>query len=339
VKSLISDQKYAFAIQEDRLEPDADFKPNLVNTVCFLVNWIIQITTFAVNYVGDPFMTPLKDNRGLAGCTRFAPPSLSLISSTETPFAGEVLVGAMIDASASRNIAGVRSASHIVSCCGAALSTCRPAAVLFPCSLTALNLELDLAGAQVGLDSAGRPDCGLPAGLLCLVQPRAAAEAAGGGRVLRRHFGRRPLLRLGDLPAQTGARPDGSFHVLCPPTFMLSCMHLRAVPIRRLSTQLTVCTAARSNHALHTCSAGSLDGQPISESETVSPAVPGAAAAIQGLHALPLAGGAETRGGRVGVTGTRAACAAQGRVMQLPRPTVHFRFYAHAPEVISWRAC
>ena len=29
-------------LQEERQEQDADFKPNLINTVCFLVNFIIQ---------------------------------------------------------------------------------------------------------------------------------------------------------------------------------------------------------------------------------------------------------------------------------------------------------
>lgn len=56
--------------QEERQAPDAEFKPNLVNTVCFLVNWIIQITTFAINYVGHPFNSALLDNKGLATCVR-----------------------------------------------------------------------------------------------------------------------------------------------------------------------------------------------------------------------------------------------------------------------------
>jgi hypothetical protein len=56
--------------QEERQEPDAEFKPNLVNSVCFLVNWIIQVTTFAVNYVGHPFNTALLDNKGMAMCVR-----------------------------------------------------------------------------------------------------------------------------------------------------------------------------------------------------------------------------------------------------------------------------
>ena len=62
--------------QDERLAPDSEFKPNLVNTVCFLVNWVIQITTFAVNYVGHPFNTALADNRGLYFCIRCPRPHL-----------------------------------------------------------------------------------------------------------------------------------------------------------------------------------------------------------------------------------------------------------------------
>ena len=37
-------------MQGEKQEPNTDFKPNLVNTVCFLVQFIIQLMTFAVNY-------------------------------------------------------------------------------------------------------------------------------------------------------------------------------------------------------------------------------------------------------------------------------------------------
>ena len=56
--------------QEDKQLPDTPFEPNLVNSVCFLVNWIVQLTTFGVNYIGHPFNTSLKDNKGLATCLR-----------------------------------------------------------------------------------------------------------------------------------------------------------------------------------------------------------------------------------------------------------------------------
>ena len=37
-------------LQGEKQEPNTDFKPNLVNTVCFLVQFIIQLMTFGVNY-------------------------------------------------------------------------------------------------------------------------------------------------------------------------------------------------------------------------------------------------------------------------------------------------
>lgn len=46
-------------------EPNADFKPNLVNTVCFLVQFIIQLITFGVNYQGPPFNASIRDTKTL----------------------------------------------------------------------------------------------------------------------------------------------------------------------------------------------------------------------------------------------------------------------------------
>ena len=45
--------------------PDGAFTPNLVNTVAYLVNCALMITTFGANYVGDPFCTPLTHNSPL----------------------------------------------------------------------------------------------------------------------------------------------------------------------------------------------------------------------------------------------------------------------------------
>lgn len=52
-------------------KPDADFEPNLVNTVCFLVQWVVQLTTFSVNYIGHPFNQSLVENKGLALALRW----------------------------------------------------------------------------------------------------------------------------------------------------------------------------------------------------------------------------------------------------------------------------
>ena len=42
-----------------------DFAPNLVNTVAYLVSFIIQVATFAVNYVGEPYNSSILRNRSL----------------------------------------------------------------------------------------------------------------------------------------------------------------------------------------------------------------------------------------------------------------------------------
>jgi manganese-transporting P-type ATPase len=63
---------HAVMLPEDRQEPDSDFKPNLINTVCFLANFVIQTMTFAVNYVGEPFATPLAENKLFAVSVRYS---------------------------------------------------------------------------------------------------------------------------------------------------------------------------------------------------------------------------------------------------------------------------
>lgn len=67
-------------LPEDKQEPDADFKPNLINTVCFLANFAIQTMTFAVNYVGEPFATSLAHNKMFAISVRYSVIMFALLS-------------------------------------------------------------------------------------------------------------------------------------------------------------------------------------------------------------------------------------------------------------------
>ncbi|GAQ85446.1 protein with P-type ATPase domain [Klebsormidium nitens] len=48
---------------EQCIEPDSSFHPNLVNTVSYMVNMMIQVATFAVNYVGHPFNASITENK------------------------------------------------------------------------------------------------------------------------------------------------------------------------------------------------------------------------------------------------------------------------------------
>lgn len=52
-------------LQEDAQKPDTDFKANLVNSVCFIIQFFIQLSTFAVNYMGHPHNASLRENRPL----------------------------------------------------------------------------------------------------------------------------------------------------------------------------------------------------------------------------------------------------------------------------------
>ncbi|CAM6077612.1 unnamed protein product [Sphagnum tenellum] len=48
---------------EECIEPDSEFSPNLVNTVSYMANMMIQVATFAVNYIGHPFNQSIRENR------------------------------------------------------------------------------------------------------------------------------------------------------------------------------------------------------------------------------------------------------------------------------------
>jgi len=45
--------------------PDGEFRPNLLNSLIFILSCWVQLNTFAVNYCGYPFTTPLKENKYL----------------------------------------------------------------------------------------------------------------------------------------------------------------------------------------------------------------------------------------------------------------------------------
>ncbi|WCJ42338.1 Endoplasmic reticulum transmembrane helix translocase [Euphorbia peplus] len=61
---LISSVKEAEKHMPDEcIEPDSDFHPNLVNTVSYMVNMMLQVATFAVNYMGHPFNQSITENK------------------------------------------------------------------------------------------------------------------------------------------------------------------------------------------------------------------------------------------------------------------------------------
>ena len=45
------------------MEPDADFRPNVINTTVFLIGLVLQVNVFGTGYRGRPFMQGLFENR------------------------------------------------------------------------------------------------------------------------------------------------------------------------------------------------------------------------------------------------------------------------------------
>ncbi|KAF5792044.1 putative P-type Na(+) transporter [Helianthus annuus] len=61
---LISSVKEAEKHMPDEcIEPDSEFESNLVNTVSYMVSMMIQVATFAVNYMGHPFNQSISENK------------------------------------------------------------------------------------------------------------------------------------------------------------------------------------------------------------------------------------------------------------------------------------
>ncbi|KAL2896530.1 putative manganese-transporting ATPase PDR2 [Bienertia sinuspersici] len=60
ISSVKEAEKY---MPEECIEPDSEFHPNLVNTVSYMVGLMLQVATFAVNYMGHPFNQSISENK------------------------------------------------------------------------------------------------------------------------------------------------------------------------------------------------------------------------------------------------------------------------------------
>jgi cation-transporting ATPase 13A1 len=49
----------------EEMAPDADFKPNVINTAVFYIGLCMHTNVFACNYRGMPFMQSIKDFKAL----------------------------------------------------------------------------------------------------------------------------------------------------------------------------------------------------------------------------------------------------------------------------------
>ncbi|KAI5068556.1 hypothetical protein GOP47_0016901 [Adiantum capillus-veneris] len=66
---------------EECIEPDSEFEPNLVNTVSYMANMMIQVATFAVNYMGHPFNQSIRENKAFSYALSFAAIFFTVITS------------------------------------------------------------------------------------------------------------------------------------------------------------------------------------------------------------------------------------------------------------------
>ncbi|KAL8463122.1 hypothetical protein ACS0TY_033955 [Phlomoides rotata] len=60
ISSVNEADKY---MPDECIEPDSEFHPNLVNTVSYMVGMMLQVATFAVNYMGHPFNQSISQNK------------------------------------------------------------------------------------------------------------------------------------------------------------------------------------------------------------------------------------------------------------------------------------
>ncbi|KAJ1550225.1 hypothetical protein HK405_001115, partial [Cladochytrium tenue] len=54
----------------DDINLDAEFQPNLLNSAVYLVSLTMQVSTFAINYQGEPFRESLVRNKSLFNSIR-----------------------------------------------------------------------------------------------------------------------------------------------------------------------------------------------------------------------------------------------------------------------------
>ncbi|GAB1606814.1 manganese-transporting ATPase 13A1 [Argonauta hians] len=63
---LVRDARHRLGYDEFRkVDLEAKFEPNLLNTTVYIISVTLQVSTFFVNYTGEPFMEGLKDNKPL----------------------------------------------------------------------------------------------------------------------------------------------------------------------------------------------------------------------------------------------------------------------------------
>ncbi|XP_046376325.1 endoplasmic reticulum transmembrane helix translocase-like [Haliotis rufescens] len=73
------------ARKEEFPDLEAEFKPTILNTTVYIMSMALQVSTFAVNYRGEPFMESLKDNKPLLYSLMFSGGAIFALASGLLP--------------------------------------------------------------------------------------------------------------------------------------------------------------------------------------------------------------------------------------------------------------
>mmetsp|Transcript_2561 Transcript_2561/g.3502 ORF Transcript_2561/g.3502 Transcript_2561/m.3502 type:complete len:519 (-) Transcript_2561:897-2453(-) len=87
----------------EEMAPDADFKPNVINTAVFILGLCMQVNVFFVNYRGHPFMQSLWENKSMQRLLAFTWSLSVLLSLDISPDLGELFELVPLPSEAYRN--------------------------------------------------------------------------------------------------------------------------------------------------------------------------------------------------------------------------------------------
>ncbi|XP_062617317.1 endoplasmic reticulum transmembrane helix translocase-like [Saccostrea cucullata] len=71
--------------EEEFVDLEAKFSPNILNTTVYIISMALQVSTFAVNYKGEPFMESLFNNKPLLYSLAFSGTAITALASGVVP--------------------------------------------------------------------------------------------------------------------------------------------------------------------------------------------------------------------------------------------------------------
>lgn len=71
--------------EDEFVDLEAKFSPNILNTTVYIISMALQVSTFAVNYKGEPFMESLFNNKPLLYSLAFSCTAITALASGVVP--------------------------------------------------------------------------------------------------------------------------------------------------------------------------------------------------------------------------------------------------------------